>query len=92
MSSRLAALTARRAALQAECAQQRDGAALAYGEIEQSVARVDRVVATVRRLTPFLVVGGAVALLVIGPSRVLPLLRRGVALSMYAREARRLLS
>jgi hypothetical protein len=91
MSSRLAALTARRAALQAECAQQRDGAALAYGEIEQSVARVDRVVATVRRLTPLLVVGGAVALLVIGPSRVLPLLRRGVALSMYAREARRLL-
>jgi hypothetical protein len=91
MSSRLAALTARRAALQAECAQQRDGAALAYDEIEQSVARVDRVVATVRRLTPLLVVGGAVALLVIGPSRVLPLLRRGVALSMYAREARRLL-
>ena len=91
MSSRLAALTARRAALQAECAQQRDGASLAYDEIEQSVARVDRVVATVRRLTPWLVVGGAVALLVIGPSRVLPLLRRGVALSMYAREARRLL-
>ena len=92
MSSRLAALTARRKALQAACAQQRDGAAVAYGEIEQSVARVDRVVATVRRLTPFLVVGGAIALLIIGPSRVLPLLRRGVALSMYAREARRLLS
>jgi hypothetical protein len=91
MSSRLAALTARRKALQAACDQQRDGAALAYGEIEQSVARVDRVVATVRRLTPFLVVGGAIALLIIGPSRVLPLLRRGVALSMYAREARRLL-
>ena len=91
MSSRLAALTARRAALQAECAQQRDGAALAYGEIEQSVGRVDRVVATVRRLTPLLVIGGAVVLLAVGPSRVLPLLRKGVALSMYAREARRLL-
>ena len=92
MSSRLAALTARRAALQAECALQRDVAALAYGEIEQSVARVDRVVATVRRLTPLLVAAGAIGLLVIGPSRVVPLLRRGVALSMYAREARRLLS
>jgi len=92
MSSRLAALTARRAALQAECSLQREGAALAYGEIEQSVARVDRVVATVRRLTPLLVAAGAIGLLVIGPSRLLPLLRRGVALSMYAREARRLLS
>ena len=91
MSSRLAALTARRAALQAECALQRDGTALAYDEIEQGVARVDRVVATVRRLTPFLVAAGAIGLLVIGPSRVLPLLRRGIAVSMYAREARRLL-
>jgi hypothetical protein len=92
MSSRLAALTARREALQAECALQRVGAGLAYGEIEQSVARVDQVVATVRRLTPLIVAAGAIGLLVIGPSRVLPLLRRGVALSMYAREARRLLS
>jgi hypothetical protein len=91
MSSRLAALTARRAALQAECALQRDGAALAYGDIEQSVARVDRLVATVRRLTPLLVAAGAIGLLVIGPSRALSLLRRGVALSMYARETRRLL-
>jgi hypothetical protein len=92
MSSRLVALSARRAALQAECTLQRDDAALAYGDIEQSVARVDRVVATVRRLTPLLVAAGAVGLLVIGPSRLLPLLRRGVTLSMYAREARRLLS
>jgi len=91
MSSRLAVLTARRAALQAECALQREGATLAYGEIEQSVARVDRVVATVRRLTPLLVAAGAIGLLVIGPSRVLSLLRRGVAVSLYAREARRLL-
>jgi hypothetical protein len=91
MSSRLAALTARRAALQAECALQRDGAGLAYAEIEQSVARVDAVVSTVRRLTPVLVAAGAIGLLLVGPSRVLSVLRRGVALSMYAREARRLL-
>jgi hypothetical protein len=91
MSSRLAALTARRAALQAECAAQRDEAALAYGQIEQGVARVDRVVGTVRRLTPVLVAAGAIGLLVVGPSRLLSLLRRGIALSLYAREARRLL-
>jgi len=63
MSSRLVALTARRAALQAECALQRDDAALAYGDIEQGVAKVDRVVTAVRRLAPVLLVGGAVALL-----------------------------
>jgi YqjK-like protein len=91
MSSRLAALTARRVALQAECAVQRDEAAMAYGQIEQGVARVDRVVGTVRRFTPVLVAAGAVGLLVVGPSRLLSLLRRGIALSLYAREARRLL-
>lgn len=91
MSSRLAALTARRVALQAECEMQRGDAGLAYGQIEQGVARVDRVVGTVRRLTPVLVLGGVIALLAVGPSRVLSLLRSGVALSMYAREARRLL-
>jgi hypothetical protein len=91
VSSRLVALTARRAALQAECALQRDDAALAYGDIERGVAKVDRVVASVRRLTPLLVVGGAVALFAIGPARVVSLLRSGVALSLYAREARRLL-
>ena len=81
MSSRLAALTARRAALQAECALQRDDAALAYGDIEQGVAKVDRV----------LLVAGAVALLAIGPARALSLVRRGLAVGLYAREARRLL-
>jgi hypothetical protein len=91
MSSRLVALTARRAALQAECALQRDDAALAYGDIEQGVAKVDRVVAGVRRLAPVLLVGGAVALLAIGPARALSLVRRGLAVGLYAREARRLL-
>lgn len=91
MSSRLVALTARRAALQAECALQRDDAALAYGDIELGVAKVDRVVAGVRRLAPVLLVGGAVALLAIGPGRALSLIRRGLAVGLYAREARRLL-
>ncbi len=91
MNSRLVALTARRAALQAECALQRDDAALAYGDIEQGVAKVDRVVAGVRRMAPVLLVGGAVALLAIGPARALSLVSRGLAFGLYAREARRLL-
>jgi hypothetical protein len=91
MSSRLVALTARRAALQAQCALDRDDAALAYRDIEQGAAKVDRVVSTVRRLTPVLLVGGAVALLAIGPGRALALVRRGLAVGLYAREARRLL-
>jgi len=91
MSSRLVALTARRAALQAQCALDRDDAALAYADIEQGVAKVDRVVAGVRRLAPILVMGGAVALLAIGPARALTLVRRGLAVGLYAREARRLL-
>lgn len=91
MSSRLVALTARRAALQAECALQRDDAAQSYAEIEQGTMRVDRVIGTVRRLTPLLVVAGAGVLLVVGPVRALSLVSRGIALGLYAQQARRLL-
>jgi hypothetical protein len=91
MSSRLVALTARRAALQAECALQRDDAAQAYAEIAQGALRVDRFVGTVRRLTPLLVIAGAGVLLVVGPARALSLVGRGLALRLYAQQARRLL-
>jgi len=91
VSSRLVALTARRAALQAECALQRDDAALAYDGIEQGAARVDRAVMTVRRLAPLLLVVGAVGLLALGPARVLSLGRRALTLGLYASHARRLL-
>ena len=91
MNSRLAALTARRAALQAECALQRDDAALAYGGIEQGAAKIDRAVATVRRIAPVLVVAGAVGLLALGPARALSLVRRALTLGLYASQARRLL-
>jgi len=91
VNSRLAALTARRAALQAECALQRDDAALAYGGIEQGAAKIDRAVATVRRIAPVLVVAGAVGLLALGPARALSLVRRALTLGLYASQARRLL-
>jgi hypothetical protein len=91
LNSHLKALTARRAALQAEVALQRDDARQAYAEIERGAARVDRAVATVRRQAPVLVVAGAVGLLALGPARALALVRRGVTLGLYARETRRLL-
>ena len=91
MSSRLVALTARRAALQAECALQRDDAAQAYAEITQGTMRVDRVIGTVRRLAPLLVVAGAGVLLAVGPARALSLVSRGIALRLYVQQARRLL-
>ena len=63
MTSRLVALTARRAALQAECALQRHDIARTYGEIASGTARVDRAISAVQRLTPLLVEIGAGVLL-----------------------------
>jgi len=91
VSSRLVELTARRVALQAECALRRDDAAQSLAEIEHGVARIDRAVAAARRFAPLLVVGGAVALIAVGPSRALSMVARGLALGLYAKQARRLL-
>jgi len=92
MTSRLVALTARRAALQTECALQRDDIARTYGDIASGAARVDRAISTVQRLTPLLVVIGAGVLLALGPGRALALLSRGLTLGLYAQKARRLLT
>jgi len=91
VSSRLVALTARRAALQAECALQRDDAAQAYAGIESGAARIDRAVAVLRRLTPVFIVGGVVVVVALGPARAINLARRGVTLAIYALQARSLL-
>ena len=91
MSSRLVALTARRAALQAECALQRDDAVQAYAGIASGAERIDGVVAVLRRLTPVLIVGGVVVVVALGPARAISLARRGVTLAIYALQARSLL-
>ncbi len=91
MSSRLVALTARRAALQAECALQRDEAAQAYAEIDSGARRIDRLVAALRRLAPVFVIGGGVMLIAIGPARAVALARRGITVALYALQARSLL-
>ena len=91
MSSRLVALTARRAALQAECALQRDDATQAYAEIESGTMRIDRLFGALRKLTPVLIVGGGIVLVALGPARALALLRRGLTFAVYAMQARSLL-
>lgn len=91
MSSRLRALTAHRAALQAEIALQRDDARQSYGEIEHGTARVDRGIQVVQRLGPLLLVAGAAVLIAIGPARAVSVARRGLTLGLFASHARRLL-
>jgi len=89
VSSRLAALTARRQALQARCDLLRGDAALLYGGIEDRTVRVDRTIETVRSLTPVIAIGGFVLLLAMGPQRALHLARRGLTIALYANQARR---
>lgn len=89
MSSRLAALTARRQALQAKCDLLRGDAELLYGGIEDRTLRADRAIETVRSLTPIIAIGGFVLLLAMGPQRALHLARRGLTVAMYAHQARR---
>jgi hypothetical protein len=91
MSSRRAALAARRGMLQAECALQRDDVRQLYGGIEGTVSRVDRAIETVRSLAPVVLVGGAAILFAVGPHRALRLLRRGLAVTLYANQALRIL-
>ena len=90
MSDRLAALTARRRALQAQCALQREDVQVLYAGIERRTARVDRVIDVARSLTPLVAVGGMVVLLAMGPHRALLLVRRGLAIALYAIQARRM--
>jgi len=90
VSERLAELTARRRALQARCALQRDDVQTLYAGIEQRTARVDRVIGVARSLTPLVAVGGVVVLLAMGPHRALLLVRRGLAVALYAVQARRM--
>lgn len=90
MSQRLEALIARRMALQAECALQRDDVRQLYGGIEGTAVRADRAIEVVRRFTPLIAVGGAAVLFALGPGRALRLLRNGLSVALYANQARQL--
>lgn len=91
MSGRLAALTARRQALQADCAQQRQEIVELYSGIESRTTRVDRTIETVRSVAPLIAIGGFAILVVLGPGRALRLLRRGLSVAVYVNQALRIL-
>lgn len=91
MSSRLVALQARRAALQAECALQRDDLQKLHGGIAARAAGADRMIETVRSFAPLIAVGGVAVLVVLGPGRALSVLRRCLAWAPFANQALRLL-
>jgi hypothetical protein len=92
VNSRLAALTARRRDLQAECELQRDDVRQVYIGIEHRTARVDRTIATVRRCAPVIAVGAIVVMFALGPRRLLGLVRRSFTIALYANQARHALS
>lgn len=92
MSDRLAELTARRRVLQARCALQRDDVGMLYAGIERRAARVDRFIDMARSVTPLVAIAGVVLLLGMGPQRALLLVRRGLAIGLYAVQARSMFS
>lgn len=89
MSSGLAELTARRIALQAQCAAQRGELTRVYGDIERGIAPVDGVAIAVRTFLPLAAVVSITVLIVLGPARALAAVRQGLALAMTASDALR---
>jgi len=91
MRSRLVALQARRAALQAECALQRDDVRQLHDGIAARAENADRMIETVRSFVPVIAVGGIAVLVALGPARALSLLRRGFTVALYTNQALRLI-
>lgn len=90
MSSGLATTTARRMALQARCAAQRDALTRELGAVEDGLRPVDRAIYFVRTFGPPVVVAGVVALIIIGPGKALRVTRNVLAVAPYATQAVRL--
>jgi hypothetical protein len=88
VSSRLAALAARRSDLQAECELQRDDVRQLYAGLEERTARTDRMIETVRRLAPALLIGGFIAMVALGPRRIASLVRRGLPIAVVVSQIR----
>jgi hypothetical protein len=83
VTTRLAALTARRKALQLECDLQRDEVRMLYGGLEARATRTDRLIHSVRSLAPAFALGGIILLLAIGPARALRFVRQGLTTALY---------
>jgi hypothetical protein len=91
MSTRVERLTIRRRLLQAECALQRDEIGGIQADLDAGAARADHVISVARRLTPLLLAAGVATAVLIGPARLLGVVRQGLALGLVANRASRLL-
>ena len=91
MSSRLTELTAHRVALQAQCAAERAAIANSHSSVLHQTVRIDQAIASLRRLTPMLVIGGIVVIVALGPARAFGLAKRGLRTAFYANQALRIL-
>jgi hypothetical protein len=91
MSSRLEQVVARRRMLQAECSRQREEIAGVGAAVGAGAERVDRAVVVIRRLAPLFVAAGVVAAVVVGPRRLLGVIRQALPIALLAsRSLRRL--
>ncbi len=90
MSASLATTTARRLALQAQCAAQRGELARELGAVEDGLRPVDRTIYFVRTFGPLAAVAGVTALIVIGPGKAMRAMRNVLAVAPYAAQALRL--
>lgn len=91
MSSRLEQLAARRRLLQLQCAVQRGEIGEIQAGIDAGAARADRVIAVVRRLSPLLAVAAVLAVVAVGPARLLGAARSALPVVLVAQRALRLL-
>jgi hypothetical protein len=91
MSGSLAATTARRLRLQAECNAQRAALARDLGSIEAGLRPVDQGIEWFRRFGPLAAVAGVTALIVVGPGRALRATQGALSLALFATQALRLL-
>ena len=91
MSSNLADLTARRVALQEQCAAERAAVADSHSIIRYQANRIDEAIESLRRLTPVLLIGGLVVTVALGPGKAFGLAKRGLRTAFYASQAFRIL-
>jgi hypothetical protein len=90
MSGALAATTARRLQLQAECNAQRAALARDFGSLEGGLRPVDRGIEWFRAFGPLAAVVGVTALVVVGPGRALRATQGALSFALVATQALRL--
>jgi 6-phosphogluconate dehydrogenase len=59
-----------------------------YAGLEERTARTDRVIETVRRVAPALVIGGFIAMIALGPRRIVSLVQRGLPIAFVVSQIR----